>query len=97
MLHCLVVDLPLWKIWVNGKHDILYIMENKRCSKAPIQIQFIQIYYKSSTHLFFLYVHCEKSYTAMGVTENQRCQPWILFNLNPKRFNYLDSNLNSSV
>jgi hypothetical protein len=79
---------------------IPYIMENKRCSKPPIQIQFIQIYYKSSPFLsktidtlIFWYVHCEKSYTAMGVTENQTCQPWILFNLNPKRFNYLDSNL----
>ena len=25
----LVVDLPLWKIWVNGKDDIQYMMENK--------------------------------------------------------------------
>ena len=31
----LVVDLPLWKILVNGKDDIPYIMENTKCLKPP--------------------------------------------------------------
>ena len=30
-----MVYLPLWKIWVNGKDDIPYILENKKYLKPP--------------------------------------------------------------
>ena len=32
---------PLWKILVNGKDDIPYIMENKKCSKPPTRYIYI--------------------------------------------------------
>ena len=37
---------PLWKILVNGKDDIPYIMENKKCSKPPTRYIYISSSYQ---------------------------------------------------
>jgi hypothetical protein len=37
-----LVVQALWKILVNGKDDILYIMDKNKCSKPPTRLRWIK-------------------------------------------------------
>ena len=75
----LVVDLPLWKIWKSMGRIIPYIMENKKCLKAPTSydIPFIMVIYKSLLNpIKSLFVAGSKPPTRLGDSHTEWANVW---------------------